>query len=122
MADNGIFATTAEVQRKVGAGASTTVNTEAAINQFMTEAESYINLYSNYNWSDVYTTLNVDFKGLLKKAASAMAAFEVVKYDSSNYNSIQEWETILDTLRDEWTIALAEIKAEGNKRTLLGAV
>ena len=40
MADTGIFATTAEVQRKVGANASTTANVEAFINQYMTEAEA----------------------------------------------------------------------------------
>ena len=37
MADTGIFATTAEVQRKVNANASSTSNVEAYINQFMTE-------------------------------------------------------------------------------------
>ena len=36
MADTGIFATTAEVQRKVGANASSTANVEAYINDFMT--------------------------------------------------------------------------------------
>ena len=80
--DTGIFATTAEVQRKVGANASATSNVEAYINQFMTEAESYINMATGKNWSDVYTaTLNVDKKGILKEAASNLAASYVLNYD-----------------------------------------
>jgi len=55
MADTGIFATTAEVQRKVGANASTTSNVEAYINQYMTEAESYINTVTGVNYSDSYS-------------------------------------------------------------------
>lgn len=81
MADTGIFATTAEVQYKVGANASSVANTETYINNFMTQAESRINAESEYNWSDVYSTLNVDVKGVLKEAASNLAALYVINYD-----------------------------------------
>ena len=64
MADTGIFATTAEVQRHVGANASATSNVEAYINQFMTEAESFINAFTRYNWSDAFASLNVDVRGI----------------------------------------------------------
>src|SRR3990172_4181514 len=83
MADTGIFATTAEVQRKVGANPSATSNVEAYINQFMTEAESYINVVSGKNWSDAYSGLNVDVKGILKEAASNLAAMYVINYDAT---------------------------------------
>ena len=39
MADTGIFATTAEVQRKAGAGASSVSNVEAYINDFMKKVQ-----------------------------------------------------------------------------------
>ena len=81
MADTGIFATTAEVQRKVHVNASSTANVEAYINQYMTEAESLINVTTNYNWSDAYSALNVDVKGILKMAASEVAAAQVEAYD-----------------------------------------
>lgn len=81
MADTGIFATTAEVQRKVGANASTTSNTEAYINDFMTQAESYINCAVGFNFSDNYSGLNVDVKGILKETASNLAAIYVLNYD-----------------------------------------
>jgi hypothetical protein len=81
MADTGIFATTAEVQRKVGANASTTSNADAYINQYITEAESFINIATGKNWSDAYSGLNVDVKGILKEAASNLAAIYVLNYD-----------------------------------------
>jgi len=81
MADTGIFATTAEVQRKIGINASTTSNVEAYINDFISQAESYINAASRKNWSDEYTGLNADIKGILKEAASNLAAIYVLNYD-----------------------------------------
>lgn len=79
--DEGLFATTAEVQRKVHVNASATSNVEAYINQFMTETESLINVITLYNWSDAYAGLNVDVKGILKMAASEMAALMVEAFD-----------------------------------------
>jgi hypothetical protein len=100
MADTGIFATTAEVQRKVGAGASTTANVEAYINDFMTQAESLINVTTRHNWSDAYSGLNADVKGILKEVASNIAASYVIQFDLSGYTSRYEAETMLDVLRD----------------------
>jgi beta-galactosidase/beta-glucuronidase len=85
MADTGIFATTAEVVRKAGFGANSTATAEAYTNDFMTQAESFINATTRFNWSDVYSTLNVDVKGLLKEAASNIAAMYVINYDNRGY-------------------------------------
>ena len=81
--DTGIFATTAEVQYKAGSTASATSKAEAYINSFMTQVESFINVAAHKNFSDVYTTLNADIKGLLKEAASNLAAIYVINYDMS---------------------------------------
>lgn len=116
MADTGIFATTAEVQRKVGANASSTSNTEAYINQFMTEAESYINTLTRYNWSDVYTTLNVDVKGLLKRAASALAAMAVISYDMSGFFILSEAQTRLNFLSFEANQCIQQLKDQEVKK------
>jgi hypothetical protein len=101
MVDTGIFATTAEVQRKAGARASTVSNVEAYINQFMTEAESYINTVCHYNFSDGYAALNTDTKGILKKWASALAAMNVISYDMSGFTSRTEAQTMLNVLWNE---------------------
>lgn len=110
MADTGIFATTAEVQRKAGANASATANVEAYINDFMTQAESKINVLSQFNWSAVYATLDVAVKGILKEAASNLAAIYVISYDMDNFSTTYEAETMLDVLKDGFNQSLSLLK------------
>jgi len=110
MADTGIFATTAEVQRKAGANASATSNVEAYINNFMHQAESFINIYTRVNYSDSYSGLNTDVKGLLKEVASNLAAIYVINYDMSGFSSRSEAESMIDTLRDAALRGLALLK------------
>jgi hypothetical protein len=110
MADTGIFATTSEVQAKVGANSSATYNAEAYINKYMTEAESYINSVCCFNFSDAYATLNVDVKGLLKEAASNIAAMYVIQADMSGFPSLREAETRLDVLNNRIEKALSQLK------------
>ena len=100
MADTGIFATTAEVERKAGANASATSTAEAYVNDYMTQAESLINVMVRFNFSDVYSTLNVDVKGILKEVASNIAAIYVIQYDMSGYTSRIEAEDMINVLRD----------------------
>lgn len=87
MADTGIFCTTLEVQEKAGADASPVANTEAYINSYVAQAESQINVESEYNWSDQYANLNADVKKLLTKAAASLSAIEVINYDPSAWSS-----------------------------------
>ncbi|MEK7661936.1 MAG: hypothetical protein AAB355_00320 [Patescibacteria group bacterium] len=96
------------MQRKAGANASAVSNTEAYINQFMTEAESFINCSSEYNWSDAFSTLNVDVKGILKMAASCFAAMCVLNFDPSGIPS-REFETRIDVLDYMMNKAIAEL-------------
>jgi hypothetical protein len=100
MADTGIFCTTAEVQRKAGAGASATSKAEAYVNDYVTQAESIINVMTRHNWSDDYSSLNADVKGILKQIASDLAAIYVIQYDMSGYTSRTEAEDMINVLRD----------------------
>ena len=109
MADTGIFATTLEVQRKAGANANATANVEAYINDFMTQAESIINAMTRFNWSDGYTALNVDVKGILKAAASAWAAMQVINYDPDAW-SIETAQTKLDVLDAQFLMAISILR------------
>ena len=69
MADTGIFATGVQCSRKAGANASSTATaSESLLNDFMTQAESTINVLTRFNWSDAYSGLDVDVKGILKEA------------------------------------------------------
>ncbi len=98
MADTGIFATTAEILRKAGAKASATSAVEAYTNDFITQAESYINSRTLTNWSDAYAGLNADVKGILKEAGSSLAAIYVINYDMSGFTSRQEALTMINIL------------------------
>ena len=115
MADTGIFATTAEVQRKAGSGASATSKAEAYVNDYMTQVEAEINATCRYNFSDTYSSLNADTKGLLKQAASNMAAIYVIVYDMSGYNSRIDAEDLINVLRDA---ALRNINLLKDKKTV----
>ena len=110
MADTGIFCTTAEVQYKAGANASATSKAEAYTNNFVTQAESVINAYTRYNWSDAYAALNVDVKGILKEAASNLAAIYVINYDMSGFTSREEAEDMIVILSDGFTRCIKILK------------
>jgi len=100
MADTGIFATTAEVERKAGANCSAVSKAEAYTNDYVTQAESLINSICRYNFSDAYAALNVDTKGILKQIASDLAAIYVIQYDMSGFSSRVEAEDMINVLRD----------------------
>ncbi len=100
MVDEGIFATTAEVERKAGANASATSKAEAYVNDYMTQVEAFINVATRKNFSDAYSALNVDVKGVLKEIASNLAAIYVIQYDMSGYTSRIEAEDMVNILRD----------------------
>jgi len=110
MADTGIFCTTEEVQRKAGASASATANVEAYINDYVTQAESLINVVCRFNFSDAYSGLNADVKGLLKEVASDIAAIYVISYDMSGYLSRTEAENMVNILRDAALRGLSVLK------------
>lgn len=120
MADTGIFATTTEVQYKVGANANTTANSEAYINSFIAQAESFINVLTKTNYSDTYAGLNADVKMLLKEAASNLAAMYVINYDLSGFPSRYEAETRLDVLRDAAERALGLLMDKDSQAVVNG--
>ena len=115
MADTGIFATTVQVQRKVGADASSVANVEAYINDFMSQVESQINVETRYNWSDTYATLNVDVKGILTQAASNLAAMYVINYDATSFLQLSFAISRMNVLRDRYDECIKILKEEANR-------
>ena len=100
MADDGVFATNAEVVRKAGAGADATATAVAYTDDYLAQVEGFINIVTRNNWSDAYGALNVDVKGILKEAATNLAAIYVIQYNMRDYTSRYEAETMCDILRD----------------------
>ena len=95
-----IFCTTAEVERKAGAGVSAVSIAAAYTEDYITQAESEINVFCRFNFSDAYAALDVDVKGILKEVASNLAAIYAIQYDFSGYNSRIEAEDMINVLRD----------------------
>lgn len=122
MVDSGIFATTAEIQYKSGAGASATSKAEAYTNSFIAQAESRINAETHYNFSDAYAGLNADVKGVLKEAASNLAATYVIAYDmASGYYSTSEAQAIIDVLMFHYGACIKILKEQLTKDFIIGA-
>lgn len=111
--DEGIFATTQQVQDKVGVNANATANAEAFINRFILQAENMINSTITFNFSDAYAGLNIDVKGILTTAASAWTAIRIINYDPSAMGT-SEATLRLNVLQQEYDFAIAELK---NKNT-----
>lgn len=110
MAETGIFANNAEVMRKAGKGISISAMQEAFTNDYLTQAESYINVYCKYNFSDNYSALNVDVKGLLKEVASNLAAIYGIQFDMSGFTSRTTAEDSINVLRDSALRGLAVLR------------
>lgn len=98
MADTGIFASTAEIQDKAGANASSTYKAETYTNRYIGQVESFINCKTKKNWSDLYSGLNTDVKQILKECASNLAAIYIIEADMSGYTSRGEAELMIKVL------------------------
>lgn len=98
MAPTGIFATAAECASKAGENVDVTGWIEANINQWCSEAESYINVLTGYNFSDNYATLNADVKKILTEACSNLTAIYGISYNMAGFTSRIEAETMLNIL------------------------
>jgi len=109
MAHTGIFATSSEILTKAGANYSTGV-TEAKINELCLQAESQINVECQVNFSDDFTGLNADVKGLLTLAESNLVAMYIISYDMSGYTSRAETSLMLNVLRDGYQNAIAKLR------------
>lgn len=121
MADTGIFATTAQIGYKAGANASATSKAEAYTNFFIGQAESYINVATGFNWSDTYSTDNVDVKYILQEAASNLAAIYVINYDMSGFTSRAEAELMINVLYQRAMDCIKVLKELGSNKFIADA-
>lgn len=98
MAHSGIFATSAECDSKAGENVDATGWVEANINQWCAEAESYINIVCEHNFSDSYASLNQDVKKILTEACSNLVAIYGIAYNMYGYTSRVESEDMISFL------------------------
>lgn len=98
MVYTGIFATEAELDAKAGENVGVTGWTEANKNDYIAQAESYINNVSRRNWTDIYNDLDVDVKKTLSEAASNLSAIYGIQYNMSGFSSRIEAEDMINIL------------------------
>jgi hypothetical protein len=116
MAHTGIFATSAEIGYYVPAQANTTTyGTEAAINSFCRNAESRINAATMTNWSDLYSSLNIDVKHVLTEMECCLVAYNIINGDKSGFFSEAEALNTMEALMYTYNQLLGELKKTGDK-------
>lgn len=99
MAHTGIFASSDEILVKAGENYDTSVD-EARINALCLQVESLINVMTRYNWSDAYSGLNADVRGVLSEVASNLIAIYIIMFNMSGFTSRTEAEDMINVLRD----------------------
>jgi len=85
-------------------------STDYAVEQWIAQAESTINVNCRYNFTDAYSGLNVDVKKILEDVASSLAAIYIIQYDMSGYASRIEAEDMINVLRDSALRGLALLR------------
>lgn len=99
MAYTGIMTTEAEIDQKMGAGASTSF-TDVMKTAATAQAESIVNVVTRTNYSDTFAGLNTDKKMILSDIVSALVAIEGIAYDFTGYPSRIVAEDKINILRD----------------------
>ncbi|KKL89781.1 hypothetical protein LCGC14_1911240 [marine sediment metagenome] len=101
--------TEAEIQQKSGANVNVAFNTTMMTASNL-RAESIINCICRYNFSDTFSTLNIDVKQILSDFCSSFVAIEAISYDLSGYTSRIEAEDIINIQRDTMLRAMSILR------------
>ena len=102
-------------------GAAGAVGTDLTVELWISEAESIINCDTTYNWTDKYSSLNVDIKYILQSCSSCLAAIQCIRYDMSGYTSRTEAEDMINVLKNRADSDLKVLKEKRNQDFILGA-
>ena len=121
MADVGIYTKNADIQARAGTKANSTSKAVAATDVYVLNVESLINSLTSYNWSDAYSSLNADVKGILTDAGASYCAMIVIMWDMSGFTSRAEAETMLDLLRDNFERDIQILKDKRIQDFIVGA-
>ena len=103
MVHSGLFATKAECDAKAGENVDLTGWTEANINAWCLQAESYINIITRTDYSAMFTapattTLNASVWHLLGEAESNLVALYGILYNLAGFTSRVEAEDMINVL------------------------
>lgn len=99
MTFTGITATEAQIDQKSGENVATTF-TSTMKTESLLMAEGWLNGETEFNWSDKFSSLNVDVKSLITNVTASLVAIDAINYDASGYTTQLESQTMLDVLND----------------------
>lgn len=99
MADLGVYTKNADIQALAGVNANATSKAIAATDVYVLTVESGINSATRYNWSDKFSTLNDDIKGILTETGAAACAIKVINSDMDTIGRSTA-ESMINVLRD----------------------
>ncbi len=113
MTEAGIYTTNTLVEYKAGANASAVSKAEAYTNEYIAQAEAYINVLTEHIWAvdtAAFAALNAQVSKLLSEAASNLAAIYVIQYDMSGFTTRIEAEDMINTLFARFVQAIELLK------------
>ena len=119
MAFTGITATEAEIDQKSGANVSL-LFTDTMKTQSLLQAENHLNSETLFNWSDVFSSLDVDFKFLVTAYTASWVAMDAITYDP---DAIGRGSATLklNYLRDIMQRSMETLKDKNTNQPFMGA-
>lgn len=104
--------TEAEIIRRAGVGASTTITASSALLVAIGEAaEGELVTDTRRNWITDFASINTSVKKKVSNAVAAKAAIKILGYDRTGYFSNSEYLTLLNVLYDEYDNAVKTLSA-----------
>jgi len=117
MAEAGIYTTNVLVAYKIGANASAVSKAEAYTNEFIAQAEAYINVVTKKIWAidtAAFAALDAQISKILSEAASNLAAIYVIQYDMSGFTTRIEAEDMINILWARLQQCIDVLKVQDN--------
>ena len=97
MAHTGVFATEEECKTKAGEGISSTIASEAYINQLCKEIEAFVNNLTREDFSTNWALYKTTATGLLTEIESNYCGYFLALGDPAGYGSQRENENTVNT-------------------------
>jgi len=118
----GNFIVSGAAVRKAGSNIDQTIP-EAGWTEWISGAESFINVATGYNWSDVYASLNDDVKFILYDTAANLVAIHAITYNMSGATTAFriEREDRINVLAYRANQNLKALKEMGSEKFMRGA-
>jgi hypothetical protein len=107
---------------KLKAGENHTALTPTQYDELIEEAEGQIITDTRVNWIDIYSTMNTDFREVLRGAVSSYAANNVILNDMLAVGGINTATTMINKNLDNYDRAVSKLKDSNIFKAFGGSV